>query len=192
MTPVPRNASLLILPAPGRLAQGSPSRRRLRTAALALVLALGMGACAEDVPQVVPSAEEVEALYSSTSRLSVEMNGNVAEVTVVQDAQQLRRGGSLWARVGPYIYLFSDATRDAFTQYGGLAAVRVITTAPGGTEVARATLLRGTLNDLTWRRALNISGLARRDGTERLTLLEDLIRWGEDHSEYEYNPRYRR
>lgn len=140
----------------------------------------------------MPSAEEVEALYTSTSRLSVEMSGNVAEVTVVQDAQQLRRGGSLWARVGPYIYLFSDATRDAFVQYNGLAAVRVITVAPGGTEVARATLLRGTLNELTWRRALNISGLARRDGTEQLTLLEDLVRWGEDRSEFEYNPRYQR
>jgi len=168
------------------------ARRRFTAAVLALALVPAIAGCREEVPQVVPTAEEVEALYSSTSRLSVEMNGNVAEVTVVQDAQQLRRGGSLWARVGPYIYLFSDATQDAFTQFGGLAAVRVITTAPGGSEVARATLLRGTLNELTWRRALNISGLARRDGTEQLTLLEDLIRWGEDHTEFEYNPRYRR
>ncbi|HSM05670.1 MAG TPA: hypothetical protein VK858_13730 [Longimicrobiales bacterium] len=169
-------------------------RRRSAPRALACaacVLAIGSLACTQE-PQVVPSAEEVEALYASTSRLSVEMSGNVAEVTVVQDAQQLRRGGSLWARVGPYIYLFSDATRDAFVQYNGLAAVRVITVAPGGTEVARATLLRGTLNELTWRRALNISGLARRDGTEQLTLLEDLVRWGEDRSEFEYNPRYQR
>ena len=66
----------------------------------------------------------------------------------------------------------------------------MITTAPGGTEVARATLLRSSLNDLTWRRALNIAGLARRDGTEQLTLLEDLIGWGEDRTEFEYNPRY--
>jgi hypothetical protein len=148
-----------------------------------------MGGCAEE-PLVVPTAEQVATYYSSTSRLSVEMSGNVAEVTVVQDAGQLRRGGSLWARVGPYIYLFSTPTQEAFAAYNGLAAVRVITTAPGGTEVARATLLRGTLNDLTWRRALNVAGLARRDGTERLTLLEDLIRWGEDHTEFEYNPRY--
>jgi hypothetical protein len=141
---------------------------------------------------VVPTAEEVASHYATTSGLSVEMNGNVAEITVVQDPGQLRRGGSLWARVGPYIYLFSAPTQEAFADYNGLAAVRVITTGPGGTEVARATLLRATLNDITWRRALNISGLARRDGTEQLTRLEDLIRWGEDHTEYEYNPRYTR
>ena len=118
------------------------------------------------------------------------MRGIVAEVTVIQSAAQLRRGGSLWARVGPYIYLFSDATRALMTDYPGLAAVRVITTTGGGTEVARATLLAGRLNALTWRRALNVAGLARRDGTERLTLLEDLVQWGEDHTEFEYNERY--
>lgn len=163
-----------------------PSWRR---AAVLVALALAAAGC-EQEPIVVPTAEQVAAYYDSTSRLSVEMSGNVAEVTVVQDGQQLRRGGSLWARVGPYIYLFSAPTQSVFTDYNGLAAVRVITTAPGGTEVARATLLRSGLNDLTWRRALNISGLARRDGTERLTLLEDLIRWGEDHTEFEYNSRY--
>ena len=51
-------------------------------------------------------------------------------------------------------------------------------------------LLRDELNDLTWRRALNIAGVARRDGTEQPSKLEDLARWGEDHTEYEYNPRY--
>ncbi|MEJ2539238.1 MAG: hypothetical protein P8188_04605 [Gemmatimonadota bacterium] len=164
------------------------SKPLARTVVL-LCLVASLSACREE-PLRVPSADEVASYYASTSRLSVEMRGNVAEITVVQDGQQLRRGGSLWARVGPYLYLFSAPTESVFTDFNGLAAVRVITTAPGGTEVARATLLRGPLNDLTWRRALNISGLARRDGTERLTLLEDLIRWGEDHTEYEYNPRY--
>lgn len=159
---------------------------------LASVLFVVLAAGCEPEPTVVPTAEEVAGYYESTARLSVEMSGNVAELTVVQDAGQLRRGGSLWARVGPYIYLFSPPTQAVFADYNGLAAVRVITTAPGGTEVARATLLRGSLNDLTWRRALNISGLARRDGSEQLTLLEDLIRWGEDHTEFEYNPRYTR
>ena len=156
-----------------------------------VVFVVWAAACASE-PVIVPTAEEVAAYYESTSRLSVEMSGNVAELTVVQDAQQLRRGGSLWARVGPYIYLFSPPTQSVFADFDGLAAVRVITTAPGGTEVARATLLRASLNDLTWRRALNVAGLARRDGTEQLTLLEDLIRWGEDHTEFEYNPRYTR
>ena len=53
-------------------------------------------------------------------------------------------------------------------------------------------LLRDELSDLQWRRSLNIAGLARRDGTNRMTLLEDLVRWGEDHTTYEYNERYTR
>jgi hypothetical protein len=52
--------------------------------------------------------------------------------------------------------------------------------------VARATLERDALNSITWRRALNISGLARRDGSERPTRLEDLVRWGQEHTTYEY------
>ena len=170
--------------------QRGPLRRRAQS--IVALLLMGLVAGGTEEPLVVPTAEQVASHYASTSRLSVEMSGNVAEVTVVQDEGQLRRGGSLWARVGPYIYLFSPPHQEAFAAYSGLAAVRVITTAPGGTEVARATLLRATLNDLTWRRALNVAGLARRDGTEQLTLLEDLIRWGEDHTEYEYNPRYTR
>jgi hypothetical protein len=56
--------------------------------------------------------------------------------------------------------------------------------------VATALLARGELTDVLWRRSLNIAGQARRDGTERITLLENLIDWGEDHSEFEYNERY--
>jgi hypothetical protein len=56
--------------------------------------------------------------------------------------------------------------------------------------VASALLSYDELTDVLWRRSLNISGLARRDGTERVTLLEDLIEWGEDHTEFQYNPRY--
>ena len=159
-----------------------------RSLSLGLALAAVAGCRTEELP--VPGSEEAAEYYAAVADLTVEMSGNVAEVTVVQSAAQLRRGGSLWARVGPYIYLFSDATRSLFTDYPGLAAVRVITRTPGGTEVARATLARGTLNELTWRRALNVAGLARRDGTERVTLLEDLVEWGEDRTEFEYNPRY--
>jgi hypothetical protein len=46
------------------------------------------------------------------------------------------------------------------------------------------------MTGVQWRRALNIAGQARRDGTDCLTLLESLIRWGEDHTEFEYNARY--
>lgn len=154
-----------------------------------VMAALGGAGC--DEPDLrVPSAEEVEAYYSIVAESSITVRGNVAELEVHQAAEQLARGGRLWARVGPYIYLFSEATQTLFEDHPGLAAVRVITRGPEGDEVARAILTRDALNALTWRRALNISGRARRDGTERPTLLEDLVEWGEEHTTYEYSETY--
>jgi len=132
----------------------------------------------------------VAEAYIYGDGLSAEMSGNVAEITIVQPSRQLRRGGSLWAKVGPYILLFSEETEDLFRHYPGLAAVRVVTVASNGPEVARALLARETLNDITWRRARTIAGLARRDGTRRPTLLEQLVEWGEDHTEFSYNPTF--
>jgi hypothetical protein len=65
-----------------------------------------------------------------------------------------------------------------------------VTVTSEGSEVARALLARDALNDITWRRARHIAGLARRDGTRRPTLLEELVEWGEDHTEYSYNPSF--
>lgn len=138
----------------------------------------------------LPTAEDVVAAYNYSGSLEAELSGNVVVVTVVQPYSQLRRGGSIWAKVGPYVLLFTEETRDLFVGYGGLAAVRVITTTSSGQQIARATLLRDGLNELTWRRALNISGIARRDGSTKVPTLEDLIEWGEDHTEFEYDPRY--
>jgi len=153
-----------------------------------LLLALVSGCEPRDL--TVPTAKEVEEAFTYDGSLSVQMNGNVAEVKVSQPTQHLRRGGTLWAKVGPYVVLFSEECENLFLAYPGLAGIRVITTTTAGTEVARALLPRDTLNDLTWRRALNIAGLARRDGTKRPTLLENLVRWGEDHTEYSYNPQF--
>ena len=155
----------------------------------ALAALVASGGC-EPPDLSLPTAEDVASYYAYEGRLEVNLSGNVAEITVLQDGQQLRRGGTLWAKVGPYVFLFTEATQNLFADYGGLAGVRVITTAPGGTEVARALLARDGLNELTWRRALNVAGVARRDGTDRPSRLEALVTWGEDHTEYEYNPRY--
>lgn len=158
---------------------------------LSLVLTLVAGACAKPRDLTLPTAEDIESHYTSDTELEAKLNGNVAEVTVQQSAGQLRRGGTMWAKVGPYIYLFSDETRQLFEDYPGLAAVRVITRTASGAEIANALLARDELSDILWRRSLNISGLARRDGTEHPGLLEDLIRWGEQHTtEHEYNRRY--
>ncbi len=158
---------------------------------LTLMAALAVVACAEPQELTLPTADEVVSYYTYEGRLSAEMNNNVATLFVAQDPQLLRRGGVLWAKVGPYIFLFSDETRQLFEDFPGLAGVRVVTTV-GRAEVAEALLARTELTDVLWRRSLNIAGLARRDGTEQVTLLQDLVRWGEDHTQYDYNPRYTR
>ena len=138
----------------------------------------------------LPLAQEVEAYYPTQGNLSVEIDGNVAEITVLQPADQLERGGPLWAKVGPYIFLFSEGTRDVFEDYPALAGVRVITRAPNRAEIARAQIERDRLNRIGWRRAINIAGRARVEGTERVRAIEELVLWGEEHSTFEYAPTY--
>ena len=158
--------------------------------ALTSIGLLGGAACeVSDLP--VPSEAEARAHYESSSALSFRVSGNVLEITVNQPLQQVRRGGTLWAKVGPYIYLFTQETESLLRAYPGLAGVRVITqTSRRDTEVARALLRRNQLNQLTWRRAKNISGKARLDGTKRPSFLEDLVEWGEDHTEFEYSSEF--
>ena len=139
----------------------------------------------------LPSAEAVDSLYAEhgLAQADVNMSGNVVELRVSQPSAQLERGGSLWARVGPYVYLFTPGTQALFTRYDGIAAVRVITTSNGDT-VAQALLARDRLNEITWRRALNVLGRALQDGTNRPALLEELVQYGEANTDYEYNTRY--
>jgi len=157
--------------------------------AAAFVAGMALAGCMAPTDGTLPSAEAVVAAYQSDRAMEAEIVGNVAVLTVSQSPQQLRRGGKLWAKVGPYVFLFSAETRQLFEDYTGLAAVRVITKV-GEADVANAMLLQSELSDILWRRSLNISGLARRDGTNRMTLLEDLVDWGEAHTEYTYNERY--
>jgi hypothetical protein len=154
-----------------------------------LVVALAVG-CVESPDLTVPSAEEVESYYTSVTALRAEVRGNLAVISVEQSAAQLRRGGSLWAKVGPYVYLFTEETHRLLEDFPGLAGVRVQTRTSGDAEIARAMLTRDELSGVLWRRSLNIAGHARRDGTERPSRLEDLIRWGEEHTEYDYSARY--
>ena len=144
----------------------------------------------EETDLTVPSSAEVEDAYIYPGGLSATVNGNVAEVTITQAARDLRRGGTLWAKVGPYVLLFSEETEGLFRDFPGLAGVRVITVSSEGAEVARALLARDSLNGITWKKARNICGLARRDGTRRPSLLEKLVEWGEDHTEFSYNSRF--
>ncbi len=51
-------------------------------------------------------------------------------------------------------------------------------------------MTRDALNELTWRRALNIAGHTRQEGTRQPRRLEELVEWGEEHTEYRYDPDY--
>ncbi len=155
----------------------------------ACALTLLSGACLAPRDLTLPEAEDIESYYEYDGRLDGEIVGNVAVVTVAQSARQLRQGGNLWAKVGPFVFLFSEETQQLFADHPGLAAVRVITRV-GDAEVANALLARDELSDVLWRRSLNIAGKARRDGTNRMTLVEDLVAWGEAHTEFSYNSRY--
>jgi hypothetical protein len=175
--------------------------RQPRTAArwtsvrvIALMVA-GLTGCDRILPQredtTLPPIEDVQEMYRAQGVSGeISYSGNVVEMRVMQPRPQLERGGSLWARVGPYVYLFSPATRDLFAQNPGVAAVRAITATGDGEEVARALLLRDTFGPAAWQRTLNLLGLALRDGTQRPTQLEALVDWGERHTEHTYNPNF--
>jgi hypothetical protein len=159
---------------------------RLGLALSAVVLTAACGS-----PKLtLPTAKEIEAHYTYRGRLTARLNGNVAEVTVIQPTSEISRGGVLWAKVGPYVLLFSDDTRSLFDDYSGLAGVRVTTELAGGREIASALLKRTELSDILWRRSLHIAGMARKYGTQRPALLDDLVSWGEEHTDYKYNGQY--
>lgn len=175
------------------LAPARTTLRRGTAIAAALLCVVAATACdsgSTDDDGALPAASVVESYYTYPHGLEAEVSGDVVELRAVQPREQLRRGGSLWARVGPYVLLFTEETRRLFEDFPGVTAVRVVTRTPEGQEVARAYLHRNALTDVTWRRALNIAGHARRSGTDRPTLLEDLVRWGEDHTDFEYAPAF--
>jgi len=163
---------------------------RLIISAFVMGFALTSMGCGE--PDLsLPSEAQAEAHYANTAGLSVRLSGNVVELIVDQPIRQVRRGGSLWAKVGPYIYLFSDQTEALLRAYPGLSGVRVITRTGGNNaEDARAFLHRDSLNELTWRRASSIAGQARTEGTRRPSLLEELVEWGQDHTEFGYSKEF--
>ncbi|MFP3949025.1 MAG: hypothetical protein ACLFWG_09870, partial [Longimicrobiales bacterium] len=141
-------------------------------------------------PAVLPSASEVESYYIYPRGLEASVEGTAVGIRAVQPAEHLERGGRLWARSGPYILLFSEETRSLFQDYPDLTAVRVVTVTPEGEQIAGAELRREALTGTLWRRSMNIAGRARKGGTERPTLLEELVQWGEEHTDHEYASRF--
>lgn len=171
-------------------------KTRLAGGLLLAVCAVGAAAAChvEGQPAELPATAAVDSIYAAGGAApdSVTVQGDVVEVRFHQPAEQLVRGGPLWARVGPYVYLFSPPTQALFAAHPDVAAVRVITMSAPGTEIARATLSRTTMTAGKWDRSLNLLGYALRDGTARPTRLEALVNWGERQTLYQYNPEFTR
>lgn len=147
------------------------------------------GGCQEPADLALPTDAAAAEYYTSPSVQSVEMTGNVAVVTVVQRSDDLRRGGSLWAKMGPYIHIFSPATENLLRDHPGLAGVRVRTVTTSDTEVASVLLERSTLNDITWKTArAHVAHALTDQGAEQVRSIERLVQYGERRTSHEYNP----
>ena len=77
-----------------------------------LLITAVAGACdrfgtdAREAP--LPPVDSVQAVFQESGlRGTASFEGRTVVFRAVQDRDQLRRGGTLWARVGPYIYLFA-------------------------------------------------------------------------------------
>ncbi len=152
------------------------------------VLLVAIAGCVRTADTSVPAPEELEGLFGPG--IDLRLNGNVVEVQVTQSPEQLRRGGPIWAKAGPYIYLFTPQTQSIFDDYGGVGGVRVTTSDGRDRLIARALLQRSTLNSVTWQRAINVSGRARVEGTTRPNTMVELAEYGEENTEFEYSARY--
>ncbi len=160
---------------------------RARRLAVILAAAICTPGCTVEEGRL-PTAEELSGLYGGDAEL--QMNGNVVDVQVSQDPAQIRHGGTLWAKVGPYVFLFSPQTQEVFERFPAVAAVRVRTFS-NQAQLAEAMLRRDELNSVTWREANQRVAKARLEGTRSPGHLEALVRYGEDHTEFEYAPRFR-
>ncbi len=156
---------------------------------MVLVTMAATGCDGPDLPPP-PPAEVVADYYKTPAGLEVTLDGRTVEIEVTQSDRQLRRGGTLWAKVGPYVFLFTEESQALFRDHAGVQGIRVTTRNSAGRMVATALLRRGALTEVQWQRALNIAGRARKDGTAQMTLLEDLVDWGEEHTEFEYDTRF--
>ncbi len=111
-------------------------RRYAPIAIVAALTATVAGACRGEADPQLPTNAEIRNLYGPAA--DVLLKGNVVDVQVVQENSQLQRGGAVWAKVGPYIYLFSPPTQKLFQLFPGLAGVSGSKPRRRGTRTKRA------------------------------------------------------
>jgi hypothetical protein len=158
---------------------------KLRSVAVGVLVVAGAAGCAPAEREwVMPDPAAVAAWYGPGAEATI--SGNVVEIRGTIEDDLLRRGGRIWERSGPYFYLFNVHVQALLRDYPDIAAVRAVTFSPGGEELARATLHRSELSEIQWREALGRASLAQSQGTENPRRIEELIRYGEDRTEYRY------
>ncbi|MEX2584106.1 MAG: hypothetical protein WD766_12570 [Gemmatimonadota bacterium] len=155
--------------------------------ALGVTLLLGaVAACARgEEDWVLPDPGMVTEWFGESAE--ARLDGNVLEIRGRMEPDHLRRGGRIWARSGPYFYLFNVHVQRILVDYPDVAAVRARTFDQRGQEVATATLSRDRLSEFRWDEALARASLAQQEGTRSPRLVERLISFGEDHTEYTYS-----
>ena len=89
----------------------------------------------------------------------------------------------------PYSY-DPEKAREMLGEAGYPDGFEVIASTAEGEEVARARLLRSTLNGVTWPHAIAYASQAQAEGTESPRFVERLMRYGEENTEYEYDPEF--
>jgi hypothetical protein len=148
----------------------------------------GSGACTGSSREwVLPDPTQAAAWFGEGTEARID--GNVLEISGTMDPDHLRRGGRIWARSGPFFYLFNVHVQALLREYPDLAAVRARTFTPEGEVVAEAMITRDALNEYRWREALARASQAQQEGTANPRVVERLIQFGEDHSQFRYYTR---
>jgi hypothetical protein len=161
------------------------SLRRFQTIFLVAACVLAWGCEEPDAGQPgLPDPQEVEEWFGEGT--DVELEGNLLVVRGTIGTDYLQRGGRIWARSGPYFYLFNVKVQELMVAYPDLAGVRATAVAEDGRQLATALLRRNALNELRWDEALRRATLAQTQGTDNPRYVERLIQFGEDYTEYEY------
>jgi hypothetical protein len=149
------------------------------------VMMIAMNGCEQpDREWVLPDPAEVASWYGEGTE--AHFDGNLLEIRGTIDPEFLRRGGRLWARSGPYFYLFNVHIYQLLIDYPDIAAVRATALTESGQELAVATLPRDEMNEPRWQEAMARVAIAQRDGTDNPRMVDRLIQFGEEHTEFSY------
>ncbi len=158
---------------------------RFRSLFIAVLVPV-IAACGSESPSDWELPDPAKAQEWFGENANVTLSGNVLELRGTIPADFLRRGGSIWAESGPYFYIFNVKVQELLEQYPDIGGVRAIAYSEDGTELARAMLRRDAIAGGQFLRGVRLASRAQTEGTENPRRVEELIRFGEDFTEYSY------